>query len=97
MTDEQGLKFKVFLKGNWVYFRFRNVVNGMITNDSGDKFCVDCDDENHCVEVVNERFGTRKVEDCLKEMTDDERLELFNKYCKHCGGNNPRCQCWNDE
>lgn len=31
----------------------------------------------------------------------EERLKLFDSltdgYCKHCGIDNPDCQCWNDE
>ena len=30
-------------------------------------------------------------------MTDDERVELFSLFCTHCGSDDPRCQCWNDE
>ena len=35
--------------------------------------------------------------DGVKAMTDNERLELFGGSCKHCGCDDPRCQCWNDE
>ena len=31
------------------------------------------------------------------QLTDDERLEIMNNYCKYCGCNDSRCQCWNDE
>ncbi len=27
----------------------------------------------------------------------EHRLEVFKKYCVHCGDKDPRCQCWNDE
>lgn len=42
----------------------------------------------------------------LKDLTDDERMEIFSDYCLHCGrhdvneNNSPffrSCQCWNDE
>ena len=33
----------------------------------------------------------------LKHLTDEQRIELFSDYCTHCGCNDPRCQCWNDE
>ncbi len=37
----------------------------------------------------------------IKSLSDDQRLELFVDYCKHCGiydGDSPSsCQCWNDE
>ncbi len=31
----------------------------------------------------------------LSKLSDDERMELFSKYC--CGDKDPTCQCWNDE
>ena len=33
----------------------------------------------------------------FKELSDDERMEVMREYCRHCGSDNPRCQCWNDE
>lgn len=37
----------------------------------------------------------------LDALSDDQRLELFGRYCAHCGCKQPesgmRCQCWNDE
>lgn len=33
----------------------------------------------------------------LRELTSDERMELFSDYCKYCGDTDPSCQCWNDE
>lgn len=33
----------------------------------------------------------------LMALTDDQRMEVFGLFCMHCGDNNPRCQCWNDE
>jgi hypothetical protein len=33
----------------------------------------------------------------LLKLSDDERLELFNKFCKKCGDIDPRCKCWNDD
>lgn len=39
------------------------------------------------------------VKECLKELNDEERLELFSDYCKHCGTftGEGTCHCWNDE
>jgi len=37
------------------------------------------------------------VIDLLRSMEEDERMAVFAKFCTHCGANNPRCQCWNDE
>lgn len=33
----------------------------------------------------------------LKHMTPEQRLEVFSEFCTHCGDDNPRCQCSNDE
>lgn len=37
----------------------------------------------------------------MKNMTPEGRVEVFQQitegYCKHCGTNNPHCQCENDE
>lgn len=39
------------------------------------------------------RIGQQET---LESLTDEERVEIFNKYCKHCGSKNPSCKCWND-
>lgn len=33
----------------------------------------------------------------LKKLTPEQRHELFSDYCKACGSDDPKCQCWNDE
>jgi len=37
----------------------------------------------------------------LDSLSDDQRLEVFARYCTHCGCIQPEagqgCQCWNDE
>lgn len=33
----------------------------------------------------------------LKDLSEDERVEVFSNFCMHCGSDNPSCQCWNDE
>lgn len=33
----------------------------------------------------------------LSKLSDEQRMELFGYYCKACGSDNPKCQCWNDE
>lgn len=30
-------------------------------------------------------------------LTDEQRCELFSRFCMHCGDIDPSCQCWNDE
>lgn len=39
----------------------------------------------------------RDITQQVDELTEDERVELFNQYCIHCGDKDPSCQCWNDE
>ena len=33
----------------------------------------------------------------MDTLTDDERLQVMARYCRDCGSEDPRCQCWNDE
>lgn len=38
----------------------------------------------------------------LRQLSDDDRLEVILRFCTHCGTEQPeppgrRCQCWNDE
>lgn len=33
----------------------------------------------------------------LNQLTPDQRKEVFNNFCVHCGTNNLPCYCWNDE
>lgn len=33
----------------------------------------------------------------LDQLTDNQRVELFSHYCKHCGSKNIKCQHQNDE
>ena len=40
---------------------------------------------------------TNSIMDMLDILTDDERLEIFYRYCVHCGSKDVKCQCWNDE
>lgn len=41
--------------------------------------------------------ATHPLQEKVDAMTDDERMELFGKYCKYCGRKDPNCQCWNDD
>lgn len=38
-----------------------------------------------------------KAKITFKNLTDEERVEIMSDYCRSCGSDNPRCQCWNDE
>jgi len=42
-------------------------------------------------------FENQMVASFVASMTDEQRVELFSKYCKHCGSDDPGCQCMNDE
>jgi len=33
----------------------------------------------------------------LYKLSDDDRMQIFNLFCKHCGSTDSNCQCWNDE
>jgi hypothetical protein len=33
----------------------------------------------------------------LRSLTPERRLELFAEFCLDCGGEDPRCQCGNDD
>lgn len=39
------------------------------------------------------------VRQLLDNMTDEERLEIFSHYCKHCGAKVPtsECYCYRDD
>ena len=44
----------------------------------------------------------KKIIEKMKELTDEERMEIIYKFCTHCGCIQHeetwrRCQCWNDE
>lgn len=38
-----------------------------------------------------------RTKDLLDQLTDEQRLELFDMFCKECGSEDTDCQCWNDE
>lgn len=49
---------------------------------------------------------TDDLKKAIRELTDDERLELFSDYCLECGRYDVNednsiyykgCQCWNDD
>ena len=37
------------------------------------------------------------VVNALMALTYEQRMEAFGFFCTHCGRDDPRCQCWNDE
>lgn len=51
---------------------------------------------NEVRKVIDVSAVTRAVE-MLKELPAEQRLAVFNSFCCHCGSDDVRCQCWNDE
>lgn len=41
--------------------------------------------------------GVDKAEAYLAMLTEEERKEVFSRFCTECGSYDPECQCWNDE
>lgn len=35
--------------------------------------------------------------DLMRRMSDDERMDVIMKFCRHCGCDHPECQCGNNE
>lgn len=56
---------------------------------------------SHCFEVcraiMEQPLPLQDVKELVAKLSDDDRMDLFGGYCKHCGTDDPRCQCWNDE
>ncbi len=38
-----------------------------------------------------------QVANIVYALTDEERLELLQYFCVHCGTNDIKCNCWRDE
>lgn len=38
----------------------------------------------------------QSLKDALLDLTEEERLDIFGDYCKHCGRDDPGCRCWDD-
>jgi len=56
----------------------------------------------HCCSTPNGEWrpatsAHAAVVNALMALTDEQRMDVFGFFCTHCGGNDPRCQCWNDE
>ncbi len=45
----------------------------------------------------SEEITPERIIDLMREMTDEQRMQIMCEFCTHCGRNEPRCQCWNDE
>lgn len=33
----------------------------------------------------------------LRTLSPEQRMTVFRTFCRSCGGDDPACQCWNDE
>lgn len=52
-------------------------------------------DEIHV--MLRELIKNSTIIEQLNKLTNDERMEIFGKFCNHCGNKDHLCQCWNDE
>ena len=51
-------------------------------------------------DAVPSRSSAPSVEDvarAMRTLSADDRATVMSNFCKHCGRDDPRCQCWNDE
>lgn len=56
--------------------------------------------QNFCKPDVSgrsEQLPLAALEDCLNNLTDDQRLNLIGNYCHGCGSTDKNCQCWKDD
>lgn len=47
--------------------------------------------------MKKKRSSVSEVVKLMKKMSDEKRMEVMANFCKHCGTDNPNCQCWNDD
>lgn len=48
--------------------------------------------------AIQARIRSALVEGLRALPSDEERMEVLNLFCRHCGAPEPpRCHCWNDE
>lgn len=74
------------------------------------KIMIDCLETNDIITNM-ETTNENQIKECseafqstvasiislMKKMTDDERMDVMRKFCRFCGCDDPKCQCWNDE
>ena len=51
-------------------------------------------DEEYCISSANLKQIAALA---LMALSDEDRLDLFVRYCRSCGTDDPHCQCQNDE
>lgn len=54
-------------------------------------------EEGEPVTGLEEVMNTSSAIALLKTLRPNVRKEIFNQFCTDCGGDDPKCQCWNDE
>lgn len=54
-------------------------------------------DAKECLVRLTAKLTVEEVVSAMGKLTDAERLEIIERFCRHCGGADPRCHCWNDE
>jgi len=37
------------------------------------------------------------IKNLLDDLTEEERMLVFDSFCTECGSDDPKCQCWNDD
>jgi hypothetical protein len=48
-------------------------------------------------EFIVKDGAVSRVVNLLSALSEEQRMKVFGYFCKFCGCDNPRCQCWNDE
>lgn len=53
-------------------------------------------------EQKKENVFIAKAKEAFKKLTEEQRMEVFSNYCRHCGAYEEgplvnRCRCWDDE
>jgi len=54
-----------------------------------------CDSPNY--NVVHVVYSVPTLVKMLKDLSEEDRMQVFVNFCTKCGSDNPRCTCWNDE
>jgi len=53
------------------------------------------------VEIPIDSFGQKEeiqfLAHKMRLLSEEQRRELFSMFCKECGSDDPKCQCWNDD
>lgn len=77
------------------FFYSRSNQKDVYTSTGHFHFGTDCFFYNAHKEILNKL--TDNTKSIIKNLSDEQRMEIFSDYCRHCGSTDPKCQCWNDE